>query len=229
MACSSSGIVSSIDPVEELALAESVQCAHRVAIEREHRLVFGNGLRISALRAQHLAFGEMRKRAAGRCRQGLPDQSFRARDVGCGRVGHFIEHAARERGRQPALRLDGPRIERQRALEQADRLRIFVTRRRLRHCGASPENVVQRVGILGRPGGLRADQREVERDRDPARDLVLQGEQIARVAVEPLGPQMRVGLGIDQLGVDADLVARRAGRCLRAHSARRARGRSALR
>ena len=62
--------------------------------------------------------------------------------------------------------------------------------------------------MLGRPGGLRADQLEVERDRDPARDLVLQSEQIARVAVEPLGPEMRVGLGIDQLGVDADLVAR---------------------
>jgi hypothetical protein len=34
---------------------------------------------------------------------------------------------------------------------------------------------------------------------DPARNLVLQGEQIAHVTVEPLRPQMRVGLGIDQL------------------------------
>src|SRR5438105_2751986 len=52
------------------------------------------------------------------------------------------------------------------------------------------------------------DQLKVERNGDPARDLVLQGEQIAYVSVEALGPQMRVALGIDQLGVDADLVAR---------------------
>jgi hypothetical protein len=37
---------------------------------------------------------------------------------------------------------------------------------------------------------------------------VLQGEQITRIAIEPLRPQMRIGLDIDQLGVDADLVAR---------------------
>jgi hypothetical protein len=56
--------------------------------------------------------------------------------------------------------------------------------------------------------GLGGDQLEVERDRDPARDLVLQGEQIRHVAVEPLGPQMLVGCGIDKLCVDANLVAR---------------------
>jgi len=36
----------------------------------------------------------------------------------------------------------------------------------------------------------------------------LQGEQIADVAIEPLGPEVRTGFGIDQLGVDADLRAR---------------------
>ncbi len=36
----------------------------------------------------------------------------------------------------------------------------------------------------------------------------MQDEQIARVVVEPVGPQMRGGFGIDQLGVDADPVAR---------------------
>ena len=36
-----------------------------VAIERDHRLVFGNGLLGSALYAEHLAFGKMRKWAAG--------------------------------------------------------------------------------------------------------------------------------------------------------------------
>jgi len=41
---------------------------------------------------------------------------------------------------------------------------------------------------------------------EPAGDLVLQSEQIASVAVEPLRPEMRVGRGIDQLGADADLL-----------------------
>ena len=49
-----------------------------------------------------------------------------------------------------------------------------------------------------------------ERDRDAARDLVLQGEQVAQIASQPFRPQMRVGSGIDQLRVDADLVTRSA-------------------
>jgi len=62
--------------------------------------------------------------------------------------------------------------------------------------------------MLGRPGSLRSDQLDAQRVRGPARDLVLQSEQIAHIAVEPLGPKMRVGRGIDQLGVDAELAAR---------------------
>ena len=116
-------------------------------------------------------------------------------------------HAARDRDHQPALSLYGPRIERQRALEQADLLRESVTRWRLFLCGASPENVVQRLGMFGRSAGLGPDQLQVERNRDPARDLVLQREQIACVAIEPVGPKVRVALGIDQLGIDADLAA----------------------
>jgi len=56
-------------------------------------------------------------------------------------------------------------------------------------------------------GQLRTGNLGVERDRDPVRDLTLQGAQIARVVVEPLRPNMRVGLRIDQLNVDADLFA----------------------
>ena len=93
-------------------------------------------------------------------------------------------------------------------LEEANPLYIDVARWRLQPGGASPENVVQSVWMVGRPGSLRSNQLEAERSRDPARDLVLQDEQIARVAVEPLGPQMRVGRGVDQLGTDADLIAR---------------------
>jgi len=62
--------------------------------------------------------------------------------------------------------------------------------------------------MLARPASLRCDQLDTKGARELARDLVLQSEQIADVAVEPLGPKMRVGLSVDQLGVDADLVGR---------------------
>ena len=150
----------------------------------------------------------MRTRVAGRCGQDLTNQSFRTRDVGRGRGACLIEHATRERDRQPTLCLDGTGIESQRTLIPTDPLRIAVARWGLQPGGASPEDVVQRVGMLGRTAGRGLDQFEVECDRDPTCDLVLQGEQIARVAVEPRRPQMRVGFGIDQLGSDADLGSR---------------------
>src|SRR6516162_8856120 len=77
-------------PGEELALADKAECARRVAIGREHRLVFGYGLRKSALCAQHLVPGPTHVRVA-RCRgAGLSDQGFCALDIGSGRVAQII-------------------------------------------------------------------------------------------------------------------------------------------
>jgi hypothetical protein len=50
--------------------------------------------------------------------------------------------------------------------------------------------------MIGWSAGLRANQHAVQGDSDPTRDIVLQGEHIADVAVESVGPQMCVGLGI---------------------------------
>jgi len=135
----------------------------------------------------------MRVTAAGRRGQGLHRQVFRVHDIGSGRVADTIDNTARERDSQPTLCLDGLRIERQRALVEADCLGVALTRWRLRTCCASPEDVVERIRMHRWAGGLRTDKLGVERDRDPACDLVLQSEQIGRVAVEALGPQMRVG------------------------------------
>jgi hypothetical protein len=63
--------------------------------------------------------------------------------------------------------------------------------------------------MLGRSDGLRSNQFDAKRVREPACDLVLQGEQITCVAVEPFRPKMRVRRSIDQLGTDADLIADR--------------------
>ena len=51
--------------------------------------------------------------------------------------------------------------------------------------------------MLGSATGLRAEKFEIERDRDPARNLVLQREEIPSVAIEPLRPKMCVGRGVD--------------------------------
>ena len=83
-----------------------------------------------------------------------------------------------------------------------------VSRNPLQPCGASAENIVGRIRGLGRPSGLRSDQLDAKRVGDPTRDLVLQGEEIAGVAIEWLGPQMRVALGVDQLRANAYLLAR---------------------
>ena len=64
----------------------------------------------------------LRGDAAKACRP-----TFRPRDVAADESVIQVQHAAHERARQPALRLDGARIERQRALEQANRLRIVLT------------------------------------------------------------------------------------------------------
>ena len=74
--------------------------------------------------------------------------------------------------------------------------------------GASPKNEVHRIRIGGRFGVLSRDQLKAERNGDLAGDLVLDGEQITDVAIEPLGPSVRVALGVDQLGRDPNLLVR---------------------
>ena len=67
-----------------------------VAIDSQHRLVFGNGLCGTAPRAQYVAFGHMRSRTTRRRRQGSVGQRFRADEVRRLRVAHTVEHAHRE-------------------------------------------------------------------------------------------------------------------------------------
>jgi hypothetical protein len=52
----------------------------------------------------------------------------------------------------------------------------------------APQYVIPRIPILGRPGSCGLDQLEAERNRDPVRNLVLQGELVPGIAVEPLRP-----------------------------------------
>ena len=88
-----------------------------MAVRLKLLMSWGFGLVVSVLRAQHLALGETRKRAAGCRGQGALGQLFRPRNISRCRVSHKIKRAGGELDRQPALRGDGRLIERQRTLE----------------------------------------------------------------------------------------------------------------
>ena len=64
-------------------------------------------------------------------------------------------------------------------------------------------SVVGRAADRRYLGGL---QRRLDHPPDTESDLVLQIEHIFQRAVETIGPQMRAGLGVDQLPGDADPV-----------------------
>jgi hypothetical protein len=70
-------------------------------------------------------------------------------------------------------------------LEEAYYSQIVVTRRWVVPRGTCAENILLHVGVLGRSGGLGTEQLKVEGDRDPARDLVLQGDRVNRSPVSP--------------------------------------------
>ena len=57
------------------------------------------------------------------------------------------------------------------------------------------------------PPAKSADETELERARDVADNLVLQREHVRPLAVETFRPEMAGGRAVDQLCVDADVVA----------------------
>src|SRR6516225_6442233 len=67
-------------PSQELALAEREHRVHPIAIRRERRLVFEDGLPGLPPRTQQLGFGEMRKWETRRCRERLSDQPVRSEE-----------------------------------------------------------------------------------------------------------------------------------------------------
>src|SRR5260221_9762880 len=97
-------------------------------------------------------------------------------------------------------------VERDRPLEQGASLLAFLRRRTLveeaaAHAEVIGLDVLRRLAVRQLAGGEAADQRL----DDAGDDLVLDGEDVGEVAIEPLGPEMAAALArVDQLGVDAD-------------------------
>src|SRR4051812_8222235 len=75
--------------------------------------------------------------------------------------------------------------------------------------GVRRHSIVRSVGV-NCCNADSADQLNAERIRDPAGNLVSQLEQVGCVAVEAFRPEMRIALGVDQLGIDPYLVRRSA-------------------
>src|SRR5215471_9825990 len=204
IAFSTRGITSSIGPMCNLQSARK-----DIAL---------NQLRLNAMTASNSRMASLRRSCArrtwplARCANGLRREAAKACPASCSAR---LISAARElvipsiarQASKEALGLDRAGVEHQRPLEMADCLGVVVRCQRLQGGSASPQYEIQRVWMLDPPCGLRGDQLEVQRDCQPSRDRILQREEIARIAIEPLGPQMRVAFGIDELGVDADLVA----------------------
>ena len=102
-------------------------------------------------------------------------------------------------------RVDIVRIESERAIEKASRLREIVRAPTLVEPSQTLKIEVHRVGVRGllRPSRLGGDKLGVERARQPRDDFVLHVEEIGERLVEPLRPEMIAGLRVDQLHIDA--------------------------
>ena len=85
----------------------------------------------------------------------------------------MVEHASCECRRQQTFCLNRARIELQRPLKKVDGLRVVGPRRPSGERGASPDNVVERAGVIDWARGFRENELKVERDCNPARDFIL--------------------------------------------------------
>ena len=121
-----------------------------------------------------------------------------------------IDPGLRQNACLPGVRVGVFRVQRDGAIEHALRFRVVFPRRAMvqylarQHVFVGSHalrGLALRAIVAGRfdPAGERAD--------DRAAHLVLDGEDVLDLAVVALGPDVPVGLGIDQLHGDSDTVA----------------------
>ena len=121
-----------------------------------------------------------------------------------------VDPGLAEHARLPGVGVRVVRIERDRAIEQALRLGVVLADRAVvQHLGGQHafigRHVVGRLALRAVVrGGLDA---AGKRRDDRAGHLVLDGEDILKLAVVAFGPDMPVGFRIDQLHGDADAIA----------------------
>jgi hypothetical protein len=136
-------------PGQEFAGTKPTMSLGVVAIERNRRFVFEDGFLGPGLCTENLTLHVMRLRAIGRCGQDRSDKFLRSSDVSGRRIGHCFKHLAYQRPRQPTLRIDRERIERQCALEEPHDFNISFSGDRFIECGSPPKDVIESVRMIG--------------------------------------------------------------------------------
>ena len=133
-----------------------------------------------------------------------------ARDVAFRIVATKVRHPNGQRKSEADHRGDKLGVEFKRVLEKTDGgvlacLGFVFQLRRSTHPKIDRVRIVR--PLAHRPQSLGFDQLNPERIGEARDELHLQLAELAALAVEPVGPDMRAGLGRDELGVDRDLLA----------------------
>src|SRR6516164_10619424 len=116
-----------------------------------------------------------------------------------------------ERLSQSNQRINIAVIELKSRREVSSRLPYAIQRERLVHDCPAPHREVDRIHVVWTlplcSPGLRRYQFDANRPGQPGGDFILHIEEVGTRLVEPLGPEMGSGIGVDKLRVDADAAA----------------------
>ena len=194
---------------ENLAKSDSGMGVGEISIQRQRMFTFGDALR-GALGAYLDKFPTyIWPRAwSGTEDKALVNFASAAAKAAVGSVTKEMYARDHVRARRSDERVDIVGIGGERAIEKAARLRDIVRGPTLVEPSQALKIEVHRVGVRGlfRASRLGGDELGVERARQARDDFVLHVEEIGERLVEPLGPEMIAGFGVDELDVDAHAV-----------------------
>ena len=180
----------------------------KISIQRQRMFAFGDALRRALGENVDKSQQHMAARMVWDRRQRFVQFHFGRREGRHG-IGHKRMCAlAHVRACRSNKRLDIVGIGGERAIEKAARLRHILRGYTLIEPSQTLKIKVHRVGGRGlfRASRLGGDELSIQRVRQARDDFVLHVEEIGQGLVEPLGPQMIAGLGVDKLHVDAHAV-----------------------
>ncbi len=183
-----------------------------VAVEADGELEFAERLRRCAHGVEQETSAETRPRAGRREGDGLRDRCLRSLDLVGSVVRNVGVHFPQMSVGETEQRRDVSIVEAERGLEETARCP-----HRLQAQGLVPDrlaahgeiNGVEIIGPLARrPPAFGRGELDLDHAGEPGDNLVLHAEEIGARLVEPLGPEMRPSVRVDQLRVDPDTVSR---------------------
>ena len=193
---------------ENLTKSDERMSAGKISIQRQRMFTLGDAVR-SALR-EYLDIPQqpMAARVVWNRRQGFGQFCFGRRECRH-RIGHkeicALAHVGARRSNE---RVDIFGIGGEGAIEKAPRLCGTFRGRALIEPSHSLKIEVHRVGGRGPLGAARlgGDELRIQCACQARNDFVLHVEEIGEGLVEPLGPELIAGFGVDELDIDAHAV-----------------------